>query len=205
MGTTEPDAEKEWLLVISSLFQVIHGGTSDDSVGRLFIGRLEPLPVDGMIARAVRIASLDYLIRRRSLAKFADFDIPRPWVLVFVSCVIDFANHHREITVLAEIFRQHDPVAQILAGRSYKRIDSGPAASQAAEKRYARRIANRVLAIGPVEPQAALRQLIDRRSFHIVVSVATHMVVQIIDNDKQYVQLGLHCGAGRGNHGKYAG
>ena len=62
---------------------------------------------------------------------------------------------------------------------------------QAGQERRPAGIAQRELAIGPVEPHAAAGQLVDARRLDRRIAVAAELVVEVVGDDEEDVELGL--------------
>jgi len=105
-----------------------------------------------------------------------------------VTGVVDLADLHGAISVAAkELGKKNVLRAQMRAGRRGQIDDPRRFGPQAAQERNSRRIADRVLAVGAVEPHALLRQAVDRRRLDDRMAVAAEVVVEIIGDDEENV------------------
>lgn len=105
-----------------------------------------------------------------------------------LAVVKDLAERQARVAVVLEMLRQRDDVGQRRPQELVVRINADGRRPQAAQHAVARRIANRHLAIGPLEPHGRSRQRVDPRGVHVVRAVAFQLGPQIVDGDEENVE-----------------
>ena len=125
--------------------------------------------------------------------------------------VIDFSDAAGPPAVAAEELRHRDRVGQHLAEIRRRGVDAQRVAGVAGgvgqdvrrvgpHRRHERRAAGTahgILAVGALEPDAALREPVDVRGFHGRIAVAAEIGVQIVGDDEEDVEFcRLRRGAG---------
>ena len=177
----ETQGQKERLLALEALDE-IHGarGVAVIQRGRLLLVR------QGLPAVRVRLALL------RGAHRFAlspgghgrASDVPG--AVVVQAAVENLPRGGGHVAVLPEVLRQRDHLRHVQAEPASVAGNAGVRGASAGEQRRARRVAQRVLAIGAVESHAAARQRVDVRRLHRK-AVAAQPHVEIVGGDEQHV------------------
>ena len=103
--------------------------------------------------------------------------------------VENLANTLREVAVVPEMLRQRDDARAALAEVCRQVPNAKRVGPQAGQHRGARRVAQRLLAIGMLEHPAALGQAIDVRADHVPGAVAAQLRPQVVRHEKQHIGL----------------
>jgi hypothetical protein len=117
--------------------------------------------------------------------------------VVAVSLVVDFSQSLGAVAVRLEVLRQSDRIGRGIAKVGAQVVDAERLRPQACEQCISRRRADRLIAVGPIEPHAACGQLINVRSVGEFIAIASQQRLQVVDANKQHVGP-LSCTGQRG-------
>src|SRR5688572_25921740 len=114
----------------------------------------------------------------------------RPW---FGLRIMEYLSDQAHvIAVLAKILRQRYPVTLQQSGLGeIHRFSRCGVTTQ--EKRYARRVAERKLSVGSLEPYSLAGQPVDIRRLGNRVTVGTDPEVEVIHSDEQHIRASGFC------------
>jgi len=193
MGTIEADSEEEGLVFVR--FEEADRFGSDLAVGLFFIGAFSLHPAErstetaagqkiddvGFIV-AVTAPWVDEFVPGRGIVKAAGADLSRDAV------VVKLPHARGEIAVVLEELRQRDYVREDLADRSGVVVNAGGVGAKTAQERRAAGIAERILAVGAVEADAARGEAVNVWRFDERMVVAAEGGVEVVNGDEENVQ-----------------
>ena len=106
------------------------------------------------------------------------------------AAVVDFADRSGVVAVILEVLREGEGVGQFFIERVLQCIDLGGVRPESGQDADARRPADGLLAIGLLKQDAALRQSVDIRRFHVGGAVAAQLDAQVIHRHEQDIHRG---------------
>ena len=141
--------------------------------------------VDLVFLPFVTAARVDGLVPRGRIVHAVLSDLRRDAV------VIDFSDARHEVTVLAKHLGQRldrgDRIAEVRAVAPYLRL----VRIEAGQQRGPARVADWVVAVGAVEPDAKPLQPVEIRSLDDGMAVGSQVVVHVVGSDEEDIELVL--------------
>ena len=136
---------------------------------------------DFRLVVSVAAAGIELGHPRRRVVQAVGADLQRHAV------VIQLADAGHVVAGLLKQLRQADGVGDVLAELRRVFEHACLIGSQPGEKARPARVAERELAIRPVEPDAASGQFVDARRFHRFIAITSELVVQIVRDNVEHV------------------
>ena len=102
--------------------------------------------------------------------------------------MIEFADARDEIASLPKCLWQADGVGDVFAKLRGVFEDLGGVRSQSGQERGSRRVAQGILTVGAIEPDAAGRQAVDVGRLHPRISIAAEPGIQIVRDNVQDIE-----------------
>src|SRR5439155_3955556 len=108
--------------------------------------------------------------------------------------VEDLARPDRRVALRAEMLGKGDDVGQVLPEVRGVLLDARRVGPPAGHEGRSARVAERILAVGAVEPDPSRRQAVDVRRPDERMAIAADAIVEIVRGDKEDIELPLRVG-----------
>src|SRR5262249_50340787 len=141
--------------------------------------------------RSIRIGRIGGGRRASRAGEAASLAALSPRVRVINPARKDFAGAQRRIAVRLEVLGERDEFRMLRAKPGLVVHHTGLRRIPSGEQRRARRVAERILGVSPLEPNSARGQTVYVRRLDELIAVTTQLGPQVVRSDEEDVVCGL--------------